>query len=287
MAIQSICVQLNSDSAVAPYAEYAIKMADIHKAEVCGLFVQGEPQNMHAIDFSGPSVGDPNSVAALVDEAHDQARREIKKQTQTINTEIAKVSRQYDKSFPWRSVSGSVKDAISRESQFQDLVIVTKHNRDNKLFNIRSTTAVDVAISSACPILAIPDSNHASFLKRPLAVWDGSEASARTLKMAMPLLQKAESFGLVFKPKGEEPLDIDNSEQRVLHWLALQGLNPSRPNTEANNNFVDQIIALLDGEIYDSVIVGAHGHSHVSDLLFGSALRSIWENTKVPVYTYH
>jgi nucleotide-binding universal stress UspA family protein len=121
-------------------------------------------------------------------------------------------------------------------------------------------------------------------LGRALVAWNGSHGAARAVRDSVPLLRQSEHVVVWSWREGDEwkpPLDL-------APYLGRHGVKIVREIDQ--NHAQDAGEALLTAALRhrcDYIVMGAHGHSRLSDLFLGSASRHLIRHSPLPLFLSH
>lgn len=144
----------------------------------------------------------------------------------------------------------------------------------------------DVLFGSGGPMIVFPADDSPAHIETVMVAWDGSRASSRAVRDAMPLLRKASKIRLLTctqdKQIGAESIDgalalLAAHEIAVTHVpVYLDG----RPVGEAL-----QTAALAQDA--GLLVMGAYGHSRFRQFMLGGATSSALSQPRLPLFMSH
>ena len=126
-------------------------------------------------------------------------------------------------------------------------------------------------------------------LDRVLCCWDASQAAARAINDALPLLAKASSCDLLVVDN--DRTKRDETQIRGVEMgkhLARHGLKVGVETVPAGG--IDIASAILDFAADNSatlLVMGGYGHSRLREMILGGATRSILASMTLPVFMSH
>jgi nucleotide-binding universal stress UspA family protein len=205
---------------------------------------------------------------------------------------------------------GDPTDDLLARSRTADLLITAQRSPD-AAGGLSAGQAARVLVSAACPVLKVPyigwrpDGTELTadrLLRRVLVSWADTRESARALRDALPLLERASHVELVsFADAGQDEA-TQASLQRVAEHLARHGisatttvLSQGEPSLGermrrgwmpdvAVGEAVQSHAADIDADL---IVMGAYGHSRLWELVLGGVTRSMLESMTVPVLMSH
>ncbi|MGI9501167.1 MAG: universal stress protein [Geminicoccaceae bacterium] len=179
-------------------------------------------------------------------------------------------------------------DIVSLHGRYADLTVVGQPDPDA---STDSLDPGDVVLAAGAPVLIVPHIGApATTAEKVMIAWNASRESARAVRDAMPLLEKAKTVDVVcFQPEatpghGELPgadialhlsrhdIDVDVDVQ------ILEGKDIDVGNA---------ILSHLADRGHDLLVMGGYGHSRLREAVFGGATRTILQSMTVPVLMAH
>ncbi len=143
----------------------------------------------------------------------------------------------------------------------------------------------DVIFASGRPSLLLPDGWSLNRLPEKIVIgWNASREAARAIADAMPFLSRAKAVHLMVVPEpkishllGQEPgADIS------LH-LARHGVPVTLDRFEGGD--AGQLMMTRAREIgAELIVMGAYGQPRVSELVFGSATKTMLSGSETPIF---
>jgi nucleotide-binding universal stress UspA family protein len=209
-----------------------------------------------------------------------------------------------------RVANGDPVEALLTHTRTADLLI-TSQRGPNDAGGLSTAQSARLLVGAACPVLAVPfiglDARHADPaaggpLRKALVAWADTRESARAVRDALPLLQRASHVDLVsFAESGRDDA-MQASLQRVADYLARHGvqatmgvLNQAEPSLgeRMRRGWVPDVgvaeallsrAADLDADL---IVMGAYGHARLWELVLGGVTRTILKSMTVPVLMSH
>jgi nucleotide-binding universal stress UspA family protein len=117
--------------------------------------------------------------------------------------------------------------------------------------------------------------------------WDGSAASARAVKDALPLLSGAETVVAV-TVEGEKDLSGMAPGAELAAYLACHGVDCKLATLVANYRDVGERLRLFVAEeAIEMIVMGAFVHSRLRQTLLGGVTQSLLDRPPVPLFLAH
>ena len=187
----------------------------------------------------------------------------------------------------WEVIRGVYVPVLARRSCMADITVSRLPNHEAG-YPAGMDYVTRVLLSAASPMLLVPSTWDGTFRQeRVLVAWNSTQESMRALRAAVPFLREAEMVCLVDGARDELP-GITPPPLPVRDWLMRQGitLHAERqfPATaSAGEALLDQAQAMQA----DLLVMGAWGHSRVSELILGGTTRHVLRHARLPVLLAH
>jgi len=275
MAIKDIIVHIDNSQACKKRLLAAIQLAQSHEAHLTGLYVMRPLANLMMYPIE-PIVGHVRDVIRkpLLD-AKDNARTLFEATTGKSGI-VAE----------WRDVEEGVTRALNTTARCADLVILGQHQADDSADQSEGL-ADRVLLGSGRPCLVVPYIGARETLgKRILVAWDGRREAARAVHDALPILQGAAHVSvLAVDPSasdGEIPC-VDICHHLARHEVEAEAVSHTVADVDVGT-FLLSYAADLDT---DMIVMGAYGHSRLSEVMMGGVTRTLLRDMRVPVFMSH
>jgi nucleotide-binding universal stress UspA family protein len=194
--------------------------------------------------------------------------------------------RHEDVPWDWVHETGDIEDILCHRIDLSDIIVLNSNVDDQNLTQARATVSA-TAVKTRKPVLAVP-ADHKHFRAAGLAMiaWDGSPPALAALRAATPLLQKAKSVVLV---EIDHPHDHGISAEDGAAYLSRHGVHAAirRENTHGMMTSSSKLIEIAETMKADYVVMGAYGHSRLTEAVFGGVTRSMLLRSTVPLILVH
>jgi len=278
MAIKDLLVHVDDSKACARRLHAAVQMARTHQAHLTGLYVIPPVENflMHSVEPLSASYRERMQKPLL--ERRDAARKMF--DAATDDEEIVA---------EWRDTEGGLTRSLNTSARYADLVIIGQHDADDPADQTEGL-AGRLVLGSGRPCLVIPYIGTQETLgKHVLVAWNAGREAVRVVNDAIPILQAAESVSvLAVNPpsgkRGEGPIPSAD----ICHHLARHGVH-----AEAASGMVEDIdigsflLSHAADRGVDMIVMGAYGHSRLSEMMLGGVTKSMLQHMTVPVFMSH
>lgn len=285
MEYRKILVPIFGSSSDRTALQAGIAIAKEFKAHLEALFVRFDPfqrttYSYLASDLTGhASKYLIEAAIRAADEAQEIAsasfRDAIKKSGITVTDAPGKPS---EATAELKVVQGGFVERIEQESRLADLVVFSGQGGD-----VESThEALEGALlSGSRPVLFVSAGvGGAAPGKRIALAFDGSAAAAHAVTASLPFLRTAQAvhaFEVAAAPRSSTAL----ADLKV--YLALHGVEAVTHNVDPGHKSTEEaLIAAVQGEACDMLVLGGYGHSRVREFVFGGVTRHMLRRGPIP-----
>ncbi|MBX9576424.1 MAG: universal stress protein [Caulobacteraceae bacterium] len=146
-----------------------------------------------------------------------------------------------------------------------------------------------IAFGGGGPVLVVPAESlgERPSLRRIVVAWDFGAPAASAIAHAMPLLRRAEEV-VVLIVVNEKSIPATSSASRLALRLALNDVNARVYEEDASGRKIGEVLsAYVAGQRFDLLVMGAFGHSRMSEFILGGATRSVLQAPPCPVLMAH
>lgn len=225
---------------------------------------------------------------------------------------VSGARQRHDVAVELRVADGDPVDALQAHARTADL-LVTSQRDPAGAGELSTGQAARLLVGAACPVLTVPYIGWGTgcavplrqpFLGRALVAWSDTRESARALRDALPLLERATQVELVsFADAGRtDAAPHQASLQQVADYLGRHGvqatmtvLSQGEPSVgeRMRRGWVPDVAvaeALLSHAAdmpADFIVMGGYGHSRLWELVLGGVTRTMLETMTVPVLMSH
>ena len=186
----------------------------------------------------------------------------------------------------FRVSEGNVRVQLARQALASDLIVAGYDNRPDGDLEI----LIAGLFNAARPVLAIPRRpgvalSPTGHVKTVAIAWDGSRAASRALCEAVPHLVCAQEVHLI-RVRGNA-LDTE-ADADAKAYLASHGVESEFVYVETDRRTVGEAILAQAAALQANLLVmGAYGHSHIGEMLWGGATDYVIKHTEIPLLLAH
>jgi nucleotide-binding universal stress UspA family protein len=163
---------------------------------------------------------------------------------------------------------------IAVRARLKDLSIVPVKPHDDQSEQI----VEQLIFHSGRPILICPEEyagELAVALDHVVIAWDHSAPAARAVADALPWLRAAADVRIVTATDGKTPTELESGAALAGH-LALHGVEASFETVKIGGSSVGKVFeACVKANGVDLLVMGAYGHSRLSEWVWGGATQTI------------
>jgi len=176
---------------------------------------------------------------------------------------------------------GDIVAEVAQRSLYADLLVLRRSKENH-------TTIDKILLTSSCPTLLLPPSKMPSTnIDRVLVAWKGTREAARTLHDTLPLLHNAQE--IILAVFGE--ID-DQDKQSLTRYLATHGIDAKieqhpLESSLSEKSIGQRLLALAKEKNAELIVMGAYGHSRLSEAILSGVTNLVSRHADVPVLMSH
>ncbi len=268
-----IVVFVDGQSETTGILEFAGVLAQEHGANLIAVFMQREPAITPPETFArGKGIRD-------VIDAHQAQLEEIEAHHRALFDNIV---RRHEIRPEWRSVSYFSSD-VGEHAHYADLAVVARPDPAG-LTASPPGLIESLVLTSGRPIIMFPPHGTVSRVRRILVGWNARREAVRAVADARPLLARAEAIEVLVidhqrhAGHGQEP-GADIARHLANHGAQVEVRRLSSGGEDVGHLLLSQAAAFGA----DLVVMGAYGHSHLSEWVFGGVTQTVLREAAVPV----
>lgn len=187
----------------------------------------------------------------------------------------------------WISAEGETLDILTAYSFYADVTLVGQQRASGLDDAISLHRSDYLPLQSAGPVVIMPRQGGTDLAARNVMVaWKPELSCARALHNALPLLTRAETVTvLMIDPlRASETPDISVTDFFTAHGIAARLETRTCRTLE---HIGEVILAAAKESGSDLLVMGAHGHSRIAEMIFGGATRDVLGKMHLPVLMSH
>lgn len=272
--MKTILLHINDDNCLESRLQVAMDIA-----RAC----DGHITCLQAVSYEVFAPGDfyGNAMAA--------AMPRIKKAAEHLRAKVEADLANEDVSWEWRFIDGMAEHRLLEQSVLHDIIIVGPHDVGDEGSRGPSAMAGELALRAPSPVLVVPRDIQRMDVSAPaLIAWNGSSEACIAMRAAVPLLKMASKVFLASVAEESDKGRFDFSSSEGAKYLSRHGFEVevvALPRGESNIS--DTLMSAAQMRECAMVVMGAYGHSRLSEMLLGGVTRRILSDPQLPILMAH
>src|SRR6202048_1180862 len=271
-----IVVFIDGHTETAGILEFAGVLAEEHGARLISVFMQPEPTITPAETFARGK-----GMLSLI-EVHRAQLERIEADYRALFEDIVRRHGIRSES-EWRSLP-YLSSEVGVHAYYADLGVIDRPEPAAHTAGPPGL-AESLVLSSGRPVIVFPPRSTVSQVRRILVGWNARRESIRAVADALPLLVKTEAVEVLVvdherhaSGHGQEP-GADIARHLARHGVRVEVRRVPSGGEEVGQLLLSQAAAFAA----DLVVMGAYGHSYLSEWMFGSVTRTVLREAGLPV----
>ncbi len=271
--MKSILLHIHQDEGLESRLQVALDLARSSGGHVTCL---------QANTFRNYIAMDPLGGAQMVPVDLPWIREQEAKERRNIETRLGRE----DVSWDWRNREGDVVRALLTGARLADVIVVTLATGGWRAQGDSLPIVAELAVSSRCPILAVPPSIRSLDAHgKAMVAWDGSHEAGVALRASLPLLTGASEVHIVTVEEKEKQ---DFPALEAAEYLARHDIEAEVHEWPRKGRTVGETLANAVEEVGAAwMVMGAFGHSRFRETVFGGVTRHLLAEARVPLLLAH
>jgi nucleotide-binding universal stress UspA family protein len=272
--LDEIVVFIDGRTETAGISEFASILAQEHGARLIGVFIQPEAAFTPAETFA---------VGKGLLEVIDVHRVQLQRIEADQRAQFEDIVRRHELQSEWRSLPNFSVD-VGVHAYYADLVVIARPEPAGQTAGPPGL-AESLVLNSGRPIIVFPTRGTVSRVRRILVAWNARREAIRAVADALPLLVRAEAVEVLIvdhqrrqASHGEEP-GADIARHLARHGAQVEVRRLSSGGKDVGRLLLSQAAAFGA----DLVVMGAYGHSHLGEWMFGGVTRTVLREAGLPV----
>ncbi|MGD9537478.1 MAG: universal stress protein [Alphaproteobacteria bacterium] len=278
MSFGTILLHLNGGERDAANLQYAVALAEEHKAHLVAL---------RTITPFYPTIGAFGDAAVgVIAELQERYRASERAAAETFRAEAEKAASNAGVPLEWREEEDFADDILPVHARYADVTVLGQPERGEIEPTHSAELPANVVMGSGRPAIAVPYAG--SFAKPPrhaLIAWNGTREATRAVHDALPILKRANKVSILsVNPKDGKHL----AGADIAAHLARHGCKAEASRTVATDiSVADAILSDASDIGADFLVMGAYGHSRLREWALGGATKDVLNTMTVPVLFSH
>jgi len=272
--LAEIVVFVDGRTETAAILEFAGALAQEHGAHLIGVFMQPEPARTQSETFARGE-----GILGVI-EAH---RAQLERIEADHRSQFEDIVGSHGIRPEWRSLP-YLSSEVAVHAYYADMVVIARPDRAGETAGPPGL-AESLVLTSGRPIIMFPPGSGVSRIRRILVGWNSRREAIRAVADALPLLVRAEAVEVLVVDHerhpaghGQEP-GADIARHLARHGAQVEVQRRSSGGEDMGRFLLSQAVAFGA----DLVVMGAYGHSHLSEWVFGSVTRTVLREAGLPV----
>lgn len=252
---------------------YAAALAAEHEAHLTGVLLQPAPVLSQPEMFArGPAIRD-------VIAAHEGELGRSEAESRRLLEDVAA---RHGVRLEWRVIPRFTAADAATHARYSDLAVAVRDEpRDRP--GAPAGIAESLVLTSGRPTVVLPPRCEAGRPRRVLVGWNAGREAARAVADALPLLLRAEAVTVVVVEERRSDFGPEPGADIARH-LARHGLIVDVTRLQAGGGDAGRLLlSEADASRADLVVIGAYGHSPLSERVFGGVTRTFLHEAPLPV----
>jgi nucleotide-binding universal stress UspA family protein len=269
-----IVVFIDGRTETAGILEFAGTLAQEHGARLITVFMQPKPT------ATTPEMFARGEGIPKVIEVHQAQLERIEADHRA---QFDDVVRRHGIQSEWRSLA-YLSSEVGVHAYYADMVVIARPESPGQTPGPPGL-AESLVLSSGRPIIVFPPRGTVSQVRRILVAWNATRESIRAVADAMPLLAKADAVEVLVvdhqrRPEGhgQEP-GADIARHLARHGAHVEVRRLSSEGKDVGSLLLSRAAAFSA----DLLVMGAYGHSHLREWMFGGVTRTVLYEAGLPV----
>lgn len=275
----------DTDAAVLKSAFGVSRRFDAH---VSAMFVRPDPYDLVPLIGEGvsPAVIQQLTEAAEaeIDRQRDAAKASFEELCAAYSVEVADAPPASGRaSAGWLEITGRRDEIIPRRARVSDLVIFSRTEAEQPT-SLRPTLEATL-MGAGRPLLLAPPTPPSSIGQTIAIAWNGGTEAARTVALALPLIDAASSVHVLTAETGRTSFEVTLGLAEYLEW---RGVRCERRPVPVADEPVGAALLRTAAEVgADLLVMGGYGRSRMRELLLGGVTRHVLAHAELPVLMAH
>jgi nucleotide-binding universal stress UspA family protein len=278
MTIKAILVHIDDRSGCEQRIELAARIAARFASRLDGMYLV--PAS-HAFQ-------DDDRLLPPVEVAKRMSEKEARQHGEALFRKIAASAALADVGF--QVVDGGAIDAGIPEIRCSDLTIIGQPAPESDTAGVSRRLAENAVIGGGAPILLVPCKGvPVDSLSQVIIAWDGGREAARSVRDALPLMQRADRVTVVsWVDRHDMAQDGTRSHARLGAYLLAHGIEAQFKRLHAATAEIGERLLSQAADIgADLIVMGGYGHARLRELVLGGTTQQVLEAMTVPVLMSH
>lgn len=279
MTYRTILVSLNDLERNAVLLESAARLARDFDAHLQGIYVVPAVEVFAGIGFEPIVFEDKRDLFR-------KAERSVRASFETILKD-----NNFRGDFEAVEASGpDITNHVIDRARCSDITIVSQPDRESGLSTADRSFVERIVLSSGRPTIVVPRAGKTSLRADQIIVgWSGTREAARAAFDSLPLLKRARKVQVTsVDPETTHSYARGVPETELAATLSRHGVNATfEPISTGGREAGEVLLTMVADGGADLLVMGAYGHSRISQMILGGATRTTLASMNCPVLFSH
>ncbi len=185
-------------------------------------------------------------------------------------------------SFAWNLVTGHDNPELARRGRVFDMIVMARP--DDSDGGVDSAALEAALFDTGRPVLIAGQSAPEPKNAHVAVAWDGSREASRSVGAALPFLKLAGRITTI--SVNDAPGDLGLPDLGL--YLSSHGIaTEMRPIARNERSVAEALHQEISDMKADLTVMGAYGHSIISEFLFGGVTRDMLKDQQLPLFLAH
>lgn len=258
----------------------AIELAKEANSTIHGLFVADvrlieAPYYLEPAADMGMSAIDSTAMAAAL-----ETGKQLSKYGHDVLLQLIDQCQQRDIACETEYAEGIISQTIIERANDVDLIVMGRHGEGGRWAGPMFGSVFEAVVRHA-PVPVLAAQAEVRPIKRILLAYDGSEISDQALHVAVNLMKEQADRSLLFLTVEDGHRHRDQEHKRGSIKLREAGVHFHDLLREGHA--AETILTVARDEDCDLIVMGAYGHTHFMELLFGSTANEVVRGAICPL----
>lgn len=238
---------------------------------------------LHAIAISSAAFASPEAVAVQVNDASNLVE-EARQRAPWWQEQLA----QYGLAGELDVLQGDTVEALCHASRWCDFVVIERPTIVPDAptgWGIVSRTVFD----ASAPVVVVPEKARVNNVgEHILVAWNSSREATLAIRGALPLLARASRVTVLEGESSSNPFALNTLPALDLRaWFARRGINAEFHGFTPKKDHGPALLEAAHAADADMIVIGAWGHSRITELVLGGVTRHLFQNSDLPLLVAH
>ncbi len=187
------------------------------------------------------------------------------------------------------SASPLIGDSVIEQGRSFDLILLSKTDSKPEL-GVELDFVPRIAVAAGRPVMVVPFNVPLAFIPETVVIgWNGSREAARALFDSLPFLKRAKTVHVVWvDPPAERSRQKTGAGDGIAHALDLHGIKAAVTPVDSRAESAGDVLLQKATDLGAGLLViGAYGHSRLSEFILGGVTRTVLRDMACPVLLSH